>query len=122
MTVCDRPGAEAQARPESLDPEDWDEALAVARQILDGSVAYLRDVRERPVWRPMPRDVLAAFEAPLPRNSEPLSDVWREVAADGRQPADSSSRRLPAGPDGSPLAASHARRLAAERAPARGQG
>ena len=51
MTVCDRPGAESQARPETLDPEDWDQALAVARQILDDSVAYLRDVRERPVWR-----------------------------------------------------------------------
>ena len=81
MTVCDRPGAEAQARPETLDPEDWDEALAVARQIMDDSVAYLRDVRERPVWRRTPGEVLAAFEAPLPRHAEPLSDVWREVAA-----------------------------------------
>ena len=29
----------------------------------------------------MPSDVLEAFEAPLPRHPEPLSDVWREVAA-----------------------------------------
>ena len=29
----------------------------------------------------MPSDVLPVFEAPLPRHSEPLSDVWREVAA-----------------------------------------
>ena len=93
MTVCDRPGAEAQARPETLDPEDWDEALAVARQIIDNSVAYLRDVRERPVWRQTPGEVLAAFEAPLPRHAEPLSDVWREVAAnvmsypDGQRPS-----------------------------------
>ena len=79
MTALDRP--RPQARSESLDPEDWDEALAVARLILDDSVAYLRDVRERPVWRQMPPDVLAAFEAPLPRDPEPLSDVWREVAA-----------------------------------------
>ena len=80
MTACDRPRAELQARPESLDPENWDEALAVAPLILDDSVAYLRDVRERPVWRQMPRDVLAAFKAPLPRHPEPLSEVWREVA------------------------------------------
>ncbi len=75
MTVCDRPGAEAQARPETLDPEDWDEALAVARQIMDDSVAYLRDVRERPVWRRTPGEVLAAFEAPLPAtlNRSPTS-------------------------------------------------
>ena len=81
MTALDRPRAEPQARPESLDPEDWDEALAVARLILDDSVAYLRDVRERPVWRQIPGEVLAAFEAPLPRHPEPLSDVWRQVAA-----------------------------------------
>ncbi len=54
MTACDRPGAEPQARAESLDPEDWDKSHAVARLILDNSVAYLRDVRERPVWRQMP--------------------------------------------------------------------
>ncbi len=76
MTDLDRPRAGSQARPESLDPEDWDEALAVARLILDDSVAYLRDVRERPVWRRMPGEVLAAFEAPLPQHPEPLSDVW----------------------------------------------
>ena len=81
MTALDRPSAESQARPESLDPEDWDAALSIARLILDDSVAYLRDVRNRPVWRQMPSDVLAAFEAPLPRHPEPLSDVWREVAA-----------------------------------------
>ncbi len=81
MTACDQPGAEPQAHPEGLDPEDWDEALAVARLILDDSVAYLRDVPERPVWRQMPGGVLAAFEAPLPRHPEPLSEVWREVGA-----------------------------------------
>jgi aromatic-L-amino-acid decarboxylase len=80
VTARDRLGAESRARPESLDPEDWDQAHAVARLILEDSVAYLRDVRERPVWREMPRDVLAAFEAPLPRHPELLSDVWREVA------------------------------------------
>jgi glutamate/tyrosine decarboxylase-like PLP-dependent enzyme len=78
MTTRDWQGPES--RPESLDPDDWDEALAVARLILDDSVAYLRDVRERPVWRQMPREVVAAFEAPLPTQPEPLSEVWREVA------------------------------------------
>ena len=81
MTACDQPSAEPQACPESLDPEDWDKALAVARLILDDLAAYLHDVRERPVWRQAPRGVLAAFEAPLPRHPEPFSEVWREVGA-----------------------------------------
>jgi glutamate/tyrosine decarboxylase-like PLP-dependent enzyme len=74
-------GAGTGAGSESLDPEDWDQALAVARRIVHDSIAYLRYIRERPVWREMPDEVLAAFEAPLPRHPMPLSDVWRGVAA-----------------------------------------
>ena len=64
---------------ETLDPEDWSEARRVSRQAVDDAVAYLRDVRERPVWREMPADVRAAFEEPAPRGPTPLPDVYREV-------------------------------------------
>ena len=65
---------------ESLDPEDWNETRRVSHQVVDDAVAYLRDVRERPVWRAMPADVRAAFEEPAPRGPTPLPDVYREVA------------------------------------------
>ena len=65
---------------ETLDPEDWNETRRVSRQVVDDAVAYLRDVRERPVWRAMPADVRAAFEEPAPRGPMPLPDVYREVA------------------------------------------
>jgi hypothetical protein len=39
----------------SLDPADWDEALA--RRMVDFVVAHPRDVRARPVWQPMPEDI-----------------------------------------------------------------
>ena len=51
-----------------------------ARQAVDDAVAYLRDIRERPVWREMPAEVKAAFDAPAPRGPTPLSEVYREVA------------------------------------------
>ena len=69
------------AAEETLDPADWGEALALSRRIVEDAVGYLRDVRERPVWREMPEDVRAFFAAPLPRTPEPLADVYREVVA-----------------------------------------
>ena len=76
----ERTPPDARAGRETLDPDDWSEALAVSRGILDDAVAYLRDVRDRPVWREMPADVRASFDAPLPRKPEPLAEVYREVA------------------------------------------
>jgi aromatic-L-amino-acid/L-tryptophan decarboxylase len=54
--------------------------LELTRKIVEDSVRYLRDVRGRPVWRDMPADTRSFFSAPLPREPEPLSDIYREVA------------------------------------------
>lgn len=51
-----------------LDPEDWEEYRSLAHQILDDSLDYLRDVRSRPTWKPMPAAVRTALrDEPLPR-------------------------------------------------------
>ena len=81
MTLpIDRPEIIARPGRETLDPDDWSEALAISRGILDDAVAYLRDVRDRPVWKEMPPEVRASFDAPLPRKPELLAEVYREVA------------------------------------------
>jgi aromatic-L-amino-acid decarboxylase len=64
---------------ETLDPSNWNEALALSRRVVDDAVAYLRDVRDRPVWREMPADVRARFATPLPRAPEPLADVYAMI-------------------------------------------
>ncbi len=69
----------AQAREETLDPEDWADAQAVAHRAVDDAIAYLRDIRDRPVWQDMPREVRRTFETHLPRSPMPLSDVYREI-------------------------------------------
>ncbi len=52
-----------------LDPEDWDEYRTLAHQMLDDSLDYLRDVRERPTWTPMPAEVRRELtDAPIPRD------------------------------------------------------
>ncbi|MGD9477549.1 pyridoxal phosphate-dependent decarboxylase family protein [Shinella sp. G-2] len=72
----------AAGRPteETLDPKDWSDVEALAHKIVDDGVSYLRDVRDRPVWREMPADVKAFFRSSLPRSPAPLADVYREVA------------------------------------------
>jgi len=54
--------------PPPLDPADWDAYRALAHRMLDESLDYLRDVRERPTWQPMPEGVRTALTSePLPR-------------------------------------------------------
>ena len=75
-----RPRGTRQTQEEALDPEDWTEARAVAHRAVDDAIDYLRDIRERPVWRDMPPEVRSAFEMPLPRSPTPLPDVYSEIA------------------------------------------
>ena len=58
-----RPG---KAPEETLDPIDWTDAQAVAHRVVDDAIAYLRDIRDRPVWRDMPGEVRRTFETLLP--------------------------------------------------------
>jgi aromatic-L-amino-acid/L-tryptophan decarboxylase len=64
---------------ETLDPESWSDALALSHQIVEDAVAYLRDVRDRPVWQQMPPDVRSRFASPLPRTPERLSEVYQTI-------------------------------------------
>ena len=64
---------------ETLDPESWSEVLALSHQIVNDAVAYLRDVRDRPVWQETPADVRSRFSASLPRTPEPLGDVYQMI-------------------------------------------
>ena len=60
---------------ETLDPADWTAAQALAHRMVDDAIAHLRDVRDRPVWQPMPDAVRARFAAPLPQ--EPAAAARR---------------------------------------------
>ncbi len=75
-----QPPQRASEVEETLDPENWSRAGAVAHRAVDDAIAYLRDIRDRPVWRDMPREVRRTFDSPLPRSPTPLSGVYREVA------------------------------------------
>lgn len=62
----------------TLDPRDWAAFRAQGHRMLDDMVDYLEQIRERPVWQPIPEDVRGRFRAPLPLASSALSAVHAE--------------------------------------------
>nr|WP_235062953.1 pyridoxal-dependent decarboxylase [Paramagnetospirillum caucaseum] len=64
-----------------LDPADWEAFRAQAHRMLDESIDFLRDLRRRPVWRPMPAGTRAAFDAAPPRSGQDLAAIDAEFRA-----------------------------------------
>jgi glutamate/tyrosine decarboxylase-like PLP-dependent enzyme len=67
------------AAAETLDPGDWAADTALAHRMIDFAAARLRDVRERPVWQPMPATVRARYDTPLPASPQPLAEIFEEM-------------------------------------------
>lgn len=61
----------------SLDPEDWDAFRAQCHVAVDDMVDWWQQVRERPVWRPVPDSIKAALTGPVPRAPCDLAEVYR---------------------------------------------
>lgn len=76
----DLPKAGPALTEETLDPADWEGVQTLSHRIVDDAISYLRDVRDRPLWREMPPEVKTFFSAPLPQAPATLEDVYREVA------------------------------------------
>jgi aromatic-L-amino-acid/L-tryptophan decarboxylase len=62
---------------ETLDPTSWGEFGELAHQALDDILYYLETVRERPVWSPVPPEVEAALDEPLPREGQGAEATYR---------------------------------------------
>ena len=76
-------GSKAVVGPEigtsqSLDPTDWTSFRAQAHLMLDDILGYIENIRERPVWQPIPDELRARFRSPVPRVGEDLAQVHAE--------------------------------------------
>jgi aromatic-L-amino-acid decarboxylase len=69
-----------QSSETTLDPQDWDEIRAQGHRMLDDMFDYAADIRERPVWQPIPEEVRARFRSDLPHQPSDLGEVYREFA------------------------------------------
>jgi aromatic-L-amino-acid/L-tryptophan decarboxylase len=63
---------------ETLDPQDWNDIRAQGHRMLDDMFDYVANIRERPVWKPIPDDVRARFRAEMPVEPTDLTEVYRE--------------------------------------------
>jgi aromatic-L-amino-acid decarboxylase len=63
---------------ESLDPQDWQAFRQLAHQMLEDMLDYQQDVRQRPVWQPVPAEVKDFLKQPLPLEPQPQAEVYRD--------------------------------------------
>ncbi len=62
----------------TLDPRDWESFRAQAHRMLDDMLGYLRNIRQRPVWQPIPEEVRNRFRSPMPATRSSLADIHQE--------------------------------------------
>jgi glutamate/tyrosine decarboxylase-like PLP-dependent enzyme len=62
----------------TLDPADWEEFCALAREMMDTTVDDLKGLRTRHVWRPLSEQDKRAFATPLPREGRGLREAYED--------------------------------------------
>ena len=77
-----------------LDPRDWDPLRALGHRMLDDMIDSIAQLREEPVWQPMPDAVRHSWHEPLPDAPTPLEEVYVEFLR--RTAPYSSGNRHPA--------------------------
>jgi glutamate/tyrosine decarboxylase-like PLP-dependent enzyme len=50
---------------DTLDPSDWNAFRSQGHRMLDDMIDYLEQLRDQPVWQPMPEDIRQSFCHPL---------------------------------------------------------
>jgi aromatic-L-amino-acid/L-tryptophan decarboxylase len=80
MTIVQRNQSLQSEASATLDPDDWDDIRAQGHRMLDDMFDYAANIRERPVWSPIPDDVRARFRGALPHQPTELGEVYREFS------------------------------------------
>jgi glutamate/tyrosine decarboxylase-like PLP-dependent enzyme len=60
----------------TLDPLDWSELRALGHRMMDDMIDHLANLRDGPVWRPMPTQMRAGFARPLPATGRELGALY----------------------------------------------
>ena len=70
------------AENNTLDPSNWPGFRTQAHRMLDDILDYVENIRERPVWQPIPDEVRSRFGSDLPQAPSDLAAVHREFMRD----------------------------------------
>jgi glutamate/tyrosine decarboxylase-like PLP-dependent enzyme len=66
----------------SLDPDDWQSVREVGRRMVEDMIDWQRSLRDDVPWRPVPDEVKARFEEPVPRAGMPLDAIYQRFRQD----------------------------------------
>ncbi len=64
--------------PDTLDPDNWQDFRVQAHAMLAAALDKMA-MQDGPVWQPMPDDLKAVFNAPLPRDGGEVLDILRAI-------------------------------------------
>ncbi len=63
-------------REETLDPANWEEMRQLGHRMVDDMMNYLQHSGDRPAWTPIPEEVLAGLQEPVPQTPRAASEVY----------------------------------------------
>ena len=66
---------------ETLDPENWQEMRDLAHQMVEDALDYVENIRDQPVWRPVPAEIAEKLKISLrsvERKLKLIRDEWSQ--------------------------------------------
>jgi glutamate/tyrosine decarboxylase-like PLP-dependent enzyme len=75
-------GSEAELTLDPANAREWEELRTLGHRMVDDMLLYLRTVRERAAWRPVPADVRARLAEPVPQGPTPAAAVYEQFTRD----------------------------------------
>lgn len=63
---------------QTLDPQDWDAMRSLGHQMVDDVIDYLQNIRQQPVWKPMPNETKQFLSQGVPSQGQSIEDVYAE--------------------------------------------
>jgi glutamate/tyrosine decarboxylase-like PLP-dependent enzyme len=67
---------------ETLDPSDWETMRDLGHQMVDDAVHWLRTIRHRPVWRPIPAETKQRLRDGVPESPQTADEVYADFKRD----------------------------------------
>lgn len=63
---------------ETLDPDDWESFRTLGHEMIDDIIDHWANVRERPVWQPIPDKVKTFLDRPAPRRPQGEEKTYQD--------------------------------------------
>jgi len=64
---------------ETLDPKNWNGLRKLGHQIIDDMIEHLKNIREQPVWQPIPLEVKSSFKEVVPKEGQTIETIYDEI-------------------------------------------